>query len=693
MSNIRAGAAGGVVAMSKRMRFCVPVVAVLAVAGCGGGSESSVDPNQPVEGRALRKASELEGVWLALNEGAYLGLEFMDDGRALATHLAAGQVFYNYSVLDDGRLALIGINGGGQEVYESKIDGDRLELEGFINSQRFMRLADGQTLEQGIEEQSRLREAEYEKRHDALTAWLGEPGLVIAPSTPSPNGPAPMAVQYDGQTGMGQAWYDEEPPHLNQLRIALDSDRNRPVVNVTFGMQLRPPTTNQSENGSITFATSGDDFDNPTLLAQVNYGGQDLELALRRDRGQYDAIIERFDAAMAREDALRKPITDLLKEVAVLDGVLASEGVNANGYRDRIALTRDPQTGLYSGSSVWTNADTGQSMQYPAVSAEIAIIDDAPMLIISNPVYQYQLSADAGKLTGGYFRQGFNQGYAAEFTIVRATDAATLARENQAQRAALLEIDASRQYVGFVNNAPSFDYGQVPVAVLTITPQANETFTAMVRFPGNRLTERMTGRIVDTLDAGPLLELSYVSLEADEGGVNPAQLGPIRGQVWTLDVGEPVDGRRTLVGSATNLGPLEFHEMTAAWRAAQMRAFTEALTAGVDFRSKIPDDAQTVLRLKLDPATMQISGQMVAPTGQNRGYDGTPYNGELLTETGDGLPLVTVSALRPEDGFFPLNVRLSWVGIQVPEGLLLTGILDNVRARSRYQSEYIAPAK
>ncbi len=678
--------------MSKRKYLYAGFLGAIVLVGCGGGSESPVDPNQPVEGRALRGASELEGVWLGLNEGSFIGLEFMDDGRALATLVAAqygepGQAFYKYSVLDDGRLALIGESGVGQEVYTTKIDGDRLEIEGFVNKQRFMRLPEGQTLEQGLEEQMKLREAEYQKRHDALTAFLSEPGLVIAPSTPSPDGPAAIAVDY-GELGNGRAWYDEEPPHLNHLTLALDSDRNEPVVNVTFGAQLRPATNDQSGGGTITFAVSGD-YDDPTLLAQVNYGGRDLELAMRRDRGRYDEIIERFDEAMAREEALRKPVTDLLKDFVVLDGVLASDGVNPDGYHDRIVLTRDPETGMYAGSSVWTNVGTGQSMDFPGVSAEVAIVDDAPMLIIQNPVYRYQLSADGDKLTGGYFRSGFDQGYAAEFTIARATGAEALATENQEQRAALLEIDASMRFAGFINNAPSFDYGQIPFAVLTITPQPNEAFTATVRFPGNRVTEHMTGRIVDTADAGPMLELAYASLEVDDAPqANPAFISAIRPQVWMLDVGEPVDGRRTLVGSGTNLGPLEFHEMTDKWRAEQMRAFTEALTAGVDFQSKIPADPQTVLKLKLDPGTKQISGQMVAPTGQNRGYDGTPYNGEL--SEADGLPVLTVSALRPEDGQFPLHVRTSWVGVQVPEGLLLTGYLHNVRSTYRYQSEYFA---
>ena len=289
-----------------------------------------------------------------------------------------------------------------------------------------MRLPDGQTLEQGLQEQVALREAEYQERHDALTAFLNEPGLVIAPSAPSPDGPAAIAVDY-GQLGNGRAYYDEDPPHLNYLQLSLDSDRNLPVVNVTFGAQLRPATSDQSGGGTITFVVSGDDYSAPTLLAQVNYGGRDLELAMRRDRGQYDAITERFDEAMAREEALRKPVTDLLKDFVVLDGALASDGINAAGYNDRVALTRDPETGMYAGSSVWTNVGTGQSMQYPSVSGEVAIVNDEPMLIIRNPVYQYQLTADAGKLTGGYFRNGFDQGYGAEFTIVRATDTESLA--------------------------------------------------------------------------------------------------------------------------------------------------------------------------------------------------------------------------------------------------------------------------
>ena len=199
----------------------------------------------------------------------------------------------------------------------------------------------------------------------------------------------------------------------------------------------------------------------------------------------------------------------------------------------------------------------------------------------------------------------------------------------------------------------------------------------------------MTGRIVDTLDAGPMIELQYVSVQVDDAsGANPAFIQAIRPQVWTLDVGEPVDGRRTLVGSGTYLGPLEFHEMTAEWSAEHMRAFTEALTAGLDFQSKIPNEPQTVLRFKLDPATKQITGQMVATAGRDRFFNGVPYNGELAEV--DGLPVMTVSAQLPADAPVPLNVRTSWVGVQVPEGWLLTGYFDNLLSRGRFQSEFIA---
>ena len=80
---------------------------------------------------------------------------------------------------------------------------------------------------------------------------------MITPSTPSPDAPAAIAVDY-GKLGNGRAWYDEEPPHLKDLTLALDSDRNEPVVNVTFGAQLRPATSDQSGGGTITFAASGD---------------------------------------------------------------------------------------------------------------------------------------------------------------------------------------------------------------------------------------------------------------------------------------------------------------------------------------------------------------------------------------------------------------------------------------------------
>jgi hypothetical protein len=47
----------------------------------------------------------------------------------------------------------------------------------------------------------------------------------------------------------------------------------------------------------------------------------------------------------------------------------------------------------------------------------------------------------------------------------------------------------------------------------------------------------------------------------------------------------------------------------------------------------------------------------------------------------------------PADAPVPLNVRMSWVGIQTPEGLLLTGLLDNLLSGGRFQSEFIAPTE
>ena len=102
-----------------------------------------------------------------------------------------------------------------------------MELEGGMmlavsNTQRFRRLPRGQTLEQGIAEQERLDAAAYRERHEALLEYLEWDDLVMVPVTPGPDAPTAIALDL-AISDPGRGWYDDRPPHLDEIRSAIET--------------------------------------------------------------------------------------------------------------------------------------------------------------------------------------------------------------------------------------------------------------------------------------------------------------------------------------------------------------------------------------------------------------------------------------------------------------------------------------
>ena len=221
--------------MASRLTLLVLFLAfMLNACGGGGDSSSSGASSGPLEGRAVGRASQLEGTWLGLSEGDFIGFEFMDDGKVLATPFTAalagfgGGVMYDYTILDGGRLSLMTPNGQ-TRVLGVTIAGDQMELTGMAfapnNAQRFRRLPNGQTLAQGIEAQERLDAQAYQERYDALTEYIGRTDLVMTQTTPGPNGPAAIALNLVVM-GTGRAWHDDAPPHLDEITATIETASN-----------------------------------------------------------------------------------------------------------------------------------------------------------------------------------------------------------------------------------------------------------------------------------------------------------------------------------------------------------------------------------------------------------------------------------------------------------------------------------
>jgi hypothetical protein len=626
---------------------------ILLLSGCSS-PDVPVDTSQPLEGRALARESQLEGTWLGITEGDFIGFEFMDDGQVLATPislggLGSGQMF-RYSVLEGGRLSLVTPNGQSQ-VFTAQLAGDQLELSGFMmlsetNSQRFRRLADGETLEQGMAQQRAAEAKAYEERLAGVNAFLARPGLVIAPTAPAPGAPAAIAVEL-AAGGTGKAWHDDASPHLDQITVQTSaSDRaGTPQVNVTFGPQVQPPPTQARSGATIPFAVSGD-VESPTLTALVNFGGQQFELQIARDPRRHEEIVDRFDAEIARIEALRAPLISALKDYAVLEGTGASENPNRpQANTVQIVLVREPTSGAYAGEATLIDGTTGQAQSIPQTVAQITVTGDKAMLVVNAANRQYQLTLDAatGKLGGGWFYQGNANGWQAELAVTQAIDAATRQQQVEAERSALASLQAATPLIGLVDGRVQFL--PQPMAVSLALSSSGGQLSGTATFPVVRAVIDVQGQIAETL-AGPRLQLRFTNLR-ESGHSHALNLfNTLRGQTWTYAVADA--GAADAPVKLTN-GAYALTEATDAYRREIREALTAALSGGLKMTITYPRYEATFVPLTfeflIDRATGKVTGSPVSGAHRNLFTEKSTVDGELADLA--GLPFLPVQITDP----------------------------------------------
>lgn len=678
-------------ATSSHLHTLVLLVALL-LTGCGNGGDAA-STGGPLEGRDISRAGQLEGTWLGIDQGDFIGFEFMDDGKVLATPVTAaltgmgGGVMYDYSILEGGRLSLMTPNGQ-TRIFKVTIAGEQMELAGAMmlapdDTQRFRRLPRGQTLEQGIEEQDRLDAEAYRKRYDALTAYLGRDDLVMAPTTPSPDAPPAIALALD-LNGTGRAWHDDGPPHLDEIRAAIDTvdnDATRPAVRITFGPQVDPAPQQTRGGGQVVFNSSGE-ADEPRLIASVNYGNRPFELEIRRDAGLHRDIVGRFDAEKARIQALREPILSALKDYAVIEGRSGAQTANM-ATTDRIVLVRDPNTGKFSGEGTLTYESRPQ--QSGPVSADVIVYGDEAMLVIDGNYRRYQLtlaSADTGALGGAWFPTGQQNGWQTELSIAEAIDVKERERRAEAQRQGLRSLGAGAQYFGRAPILAEAWGVPQPFVVLTVTSDAGSTFAATASYPSIDLAVAMTGQIAEAL-TGPSLQLRMASHEFGPNA-SQARLAPtlvqrqLQGQVWSLALTEPGSAASLLEGGGTGMGAVSLEPINDAWKRRQADAVRQTLAAGADFHAwkwSQRQEPATLFKFKLDPASGALSA--VAPE-QSRSmgtWPGQTYAGELTEQ--DGLPKAVLTYALGSKPDRPRDNRMTWFAHAGPDGgILLIGNLS-----------------
>lgn len=645
------------------------VLAALCLGGCGGGGDAPDDG--PLEGRELGRAGQLEGTWLGLDQGDYIGFEFMDDGKVLATPVMAavagmsGGIMYSYSVLEGGRLSLMTPNGQTQ-IFKVTLAGDQMQLEGSMmlsptNMQRFRRLPRGQTLEEGIEEQDRLDAAAYKERYDALIEYLGRDDLVMVPvmadpKTPDPNAPTAVALDLD-ISAPGRGWYDDVPPHLDEIRTGIDTvdnDATRPALRIIFGQQIDPPPQQVRGGGQVTFNSSGD-IDEPQLVADITYGNRPYKLEIRRDAKLHREIVGRFDAEKERVEALRRPILAALRDYTVIEGRSGAQYAN-QVTQDRFVLVKDAATGTFAGEGTLSYED--RVPQAGPVTADVVVYGEEAMLVINGLYRMYQLKIGdtaSGELIGAWYPSGQQNGWQTALAITESLDNAELKRRAEAQLKALRTLSASTSYFGRAAILQGSWGVPEPFVILTVTPGANDSFSATAKYPSIGMDVSMSGALAET-PTGPVLQLrsNGMRIESSTAGIIAlANLErQVNNQVWSLTLAEPGAAGSLLVGSGTGMGTVSLEPMTDAWKKRQVETVRKVLAAGADFHAWSMTQRQepaTVFKFKLDAASGTLNGVVPERSGPMNIWPGQTFEGKLIDQGGFSMGDFTYSFNRNRD--------------------------------------------
>lgn len=663
--------------------------ALITLTGCGGDDESSggssaapapsASSKAPVDGEKVEGKGELVGTWLAATKGPYVGLEFMDDGKALLTQaprLGVGlgnAIMVTYEVLDGGRLALTASSGQTQ-VFETEIRGDALQLvDGpgikTADGQRFNRIPKGQSLKEAHQAQQAAEREAADSIYDELQSFIRQEGLVIAPadgSTGAASALRPVAVSVSDAGS--KAWHDDKPPHMDQITLSptlAGREKDQPRINVSYGAQLDPPPAQPNRRGpSFPFEPVGED-DDVKWIAKLTLNGQPVEVELRRDKALHDAIVGRFEAEKQRIAELRKPILDALGHFVVLEGMSGSSNRNEpGGTRDRIVLVRQGEAERWQGEATVHYPQTGTTQPLPGAVATLEMIDGEPMLeinVANRRRYQLKLTdAEAGKLTGGWFQGRSSNGLATELRVVESMDAESFEAMKRAKAEKLASVSADTTFVG----AAQMQHSQAahPIAV-NLRPQADGSLLLVVNFIAQDHIAQYAGRVSETM-TGPQVTLQFKQMDpASPQAGNMFVIG-LRSQRWSFEVADG-DGPFELIGRANNGTPIRLVP-AEDWTPDARKRLTEALREGARFAVTIPQGSagqSTVVELSIDPDSGEVSGEVVA-SAQQMGFDqqGAPLTGTLTTDD-HGFPLLDLLLGTPPDARgrpreYPCQIRL-----------------------------------
>lgn len=532
------------------MRTAILALVALStlVVGLIGRPVIAAGQPEPLNGKDVTKASQLVGRWVRTSEtGDFEVLEFLKDGKEMIAGDADGGVKLGFSVLEGGRLALEA-PGGMTTIFKAVTSGDQLELRGDGNAiigggtQRYRKLKSGESAADALRAIAQAKAKAYQERAAAVEAFLKQPKLVLAFGD-GPGAPPSIALDIQAAGGgfTGKAWHDDKPPRQNAISgsLALDQAAQTTRINVVFGNRIAPPATQPDGGGQITLDAVGEGK-NLRISSKVSYGsGPAHDVVLRPDPKLHDQIVKRFEAELARIEAVRQPMIGLLKDHAVLRGRLAS----ADARRlvpdtAEVVLVRDAASGHYAAEGYIMNGQRGRGEMLGRGAAAIAVVSDRPVLrVVFPPTREFLLSITSGSTPGleGQHQFPGGQGLSAKFEV-ESLDAAARDAKFAAQSSALRSLGQEAAFIGLAHEESGSGM-DMPIPVrLRLSVNADGSVTGKAEYPSLATVMTVAGSVADTL-AGPRLQLSYPSVETTPG--DQIFLRSIQRGVWTL---APADG-------------------------------------------------------------------------------------------------------------------------------------------------------
>ncbi|MFN0058574.1 MAG: hypothetical protein ACKVX7_08985 [Planctomycetota bacterium] len=643
------------------LRCCFAFLALSLLPSCSGdapdpapaaaGSSGAQAP-APLKGKDLGKASQLVGVWFATSRDVdFECLEFMKDGKAILGDGSAG-VTVDYSVLDGGRLSLVA-PGGMTTVFAATITSDQLELSGAGSvllsggTHRYRRLAAGESCDDARKVAVKARADAYRKRVESLEAFLKQPGLVLAFAQTAPGAPASIALAVTSTASQftGQAWHDDQPPHLNAIsgQLQFNEAANAASVLVNFGPRIAPPATQPDGGGQISMSVEGDGKD-LRISSKVTFGGGGPahEMVLRSDPKLHAEIVKRYEAELVAIEAIKQPLLAMLKDYAELRGQLQSMDQRTTEVdTTKLTLVRDPKTGQYTCEGIFVGPRGRGELVTPA-AAEIAVANKKPLLRIVCPGREYLLElpdAKAMKLSGQWSGPGV-EARGAQFEVTESLDAAARDAKFETLRKALRALAADSVFTGLAFE-DSRSGMEMPIPFrLQITLQPDGKVAGVGEYPTLETRMTLAGQLVES-SMGPRLQLNFTAVESTPG--NKIFLRSIQNGAWQLTP-EAGAGPLQLTGHFTG-PPVRTTTLTLvnADSTARLRKhLTDVMGQGGRFYVakfvgwQQAGQTPTVVEWQFDAATDKLTGRKLVD-GRHLGTNEkmvTSYAGDLKSEHG-----------------------------------------------------------